>query len=284
MKPKSIFIIATLILAAYLVLKVALGIGIAIPGGPIGTSLLFFAFGLLVCAMYYGKKDALVFFLIVFVTGWLYETCSIMTGFPFGHYYYSDILGPKLGNVPVLIMFMYFGVGVMSWFIAHILLGKYDNKLKGKDFVLISIISAFVMTMWDVTLDPVAATITGEWVWRDGGPYFGVPLVNFLGWFLCVFTFFAIFAAYQFMKKSNPSLVIMKEKSSWLLPIAGYLAVILATPVAAIFGTNYQITSPDGHIWWASDIRWSMILVATYSMLFVVVLALIKFKQHFDED
>ena len=45
----------------------------------------------------YGWKHFVVFFIVTFVVSWSYETLSILTGFPFGHYVYTDQLGPKFG-------------------------------------------------------------------------------------------------------------------------------------------------------------------------------------------
>jgi len=47
-------------------------------------------------------------------------------------------------------------------------------------------IAAFVMVMWDLTFDPRASTIEHQWIWEQGGGYFGVPLTNYLGWFFTV--------------------------------------------------------------------------------------------------
>ena len=38
----------------------------------------------------YGWKHFVVFFIVAFVISWSYETLSILTGFPFGHYDYTD--------------------------------------------------------------------------------------------------------------------------------------------------------------------------------------------------
>jgi uncharacterized membrane protein len=45
------------------------------------------------------------------------------------------------------------------------------------------ILSALWMTAIDLVIDPLAANNLAFWVWRDGGPYFGAPVVNFIGWF-----------------------------------------------------------------------------------------------------
>jgi putative membrane protein len=281
MSPKQIFLISWLLVALYIILKIAMSAGVEIPGGVISALLSFFFLGVLLCVNRYGKKDALIFFVVAFVIGWLYETCSILTGFPFGHYHYSDVMGFKLGFVPVTVMLLYFAMGFMSWSLAHILLGKYDNAINRKELLVIPLLSSFMMVIWDVCMDPLNGTIGQWWVWHDGGPYFGVPLSNFFGWFLFAFTFYLIFAFYQYRKATNPTPEVMTEKTAWLLPIAGYLSAAFAMPLSAIFGKNYLITSPDGHVWWTSDICWSMTLITIFTMFFIVVLALIRLNEYF---
>jgi hypothetical protein len=51
----------------------------------------------------YSLKQFLIFFVIAFVVSNFYENLSILTGFPFGHYHYTEALGPKLFLVPLLI-------------------------------------------------------------------------------------------------------------------------------------------------------------------------------------
>ena len=48
-----------------------------------------------------------------------------------------------------------------------------------------------------ISQDPVWSTVLRGWVWRDGGPWFGVPLSNYLGWYLTVFTIYILFALFQ---------------------------------------------------------------------------------------
>ena len=57
-------------------------------------------------------------------------------------------------------------------------------------------IASFIMVSWDLTIEPMMSTITGSWIWHYGGSYFGVPVSNFLGWYLTVYAFFQSFALY----------------------------------------------------------------------------------------
>ena len=49
--------------------------------------------------------------------------------------------------------------------------------------------SYFTIHMWDIVMDPFMSTISKGSIWKEGGGFFGVPFGNFLGWYLCVYTF-----------------------------------------------------------------------------------------------
>jgi putative membrane protein len=224
----------------------------------------------------YGWMPFVVFFILTFVISWSYETSSILTGFPFGHYVYADKLGPKLWLVPLLIMPAYFSMGYIAWTIGHILLDRFDNQLVGAEVVLVPVLASFVMVMWDLCIDPASSTVTRAWIWRDGGGYFGVPFVNFLGWYLCVFTIYLVFAVYlrhssEWTRETN-----LSERSTWTLPALMYAAVMLPRLIEPVAGDSVQVTSHDGHVWWTGDIHTASALVALFTMLFVTVLALVR--------
>jgi len=120
----------------------------------------------------YGWRHFVIFSIVAFVISWSYETLSILTGFPFGHYVYTDKLGPKLWLVPLLIMPAYFSMGYIAWTLAHVLLDRFDDRLVGAEVFLVPALASFVMVMWDLCIDPASSTISGAWIWRDGGGYF----------------------------------------------------------------------------------------------------------------
>ncbi|MFA5205239.1 MAG: carotenoid biosynthesis protein [Lentisphaeria bacterium] len=59
---------------------------------------------------------------------------------------------------------------------------------------LLAAADAGVVTTMDLYMDPIT-TLRGNWVWADGGAYFGVPVGNFMGWFAVSFVVCAIFRA-----------------------------------------------------------------------------------------
>jgi putative membrane protein len=47
------------------------------------------------------------------------------------------------------------------------------------------LLGAYLLTAWDLVLDPAMAhpgLALNFWVWHAAGPYFGMPVQNFLGW------------------------------------------------------------------------------------------------------
>lgn len=216
----------------------------------------------------YGLKNMLVFFLITWLISHFFEAFSIQTGFPFGHYFYDQLAGPRLFEVPLVIMFAYFGTGYASWMLSNILLDQYAKPLQGKQRFLIPLIATFIMVIWDLCMDPICSTVGSLWVWKEGGAYFGVPISNYLGWFFVVYLVFQSFALYiaKFDRQDAIEKSHLDTKNYWLQIIAIYAIQAFTQWVEAL---GAQIQQP---------IYYSMALVTFFTMFFVVLLALIKVK------
>src|ERR1700687_2588985 len=80
-------------------------------------------FALIHGAMRYRWTGMVAFIVICLVVSNILENTSILTGFPFGHYQYSDALGPKLFLVPLLIGPAYFATGYLAWALSTVLIG-----------------------------------------------------------------------------------------------------------------------------------------------------------------
>ncbi|MCP4137201.1 MAG: carotenoid biosynthesis protein, partial [bacterium] len=121
MNNKRYTVTASCMIVLYAVLQVLLGTsGNAVLNRflPIVMVLLIVGFVVLHGYMRYGIKHLLVFFLITFLISWGYENISVVTGFPFGNYHYTDKLGFKLLYVPLIIMPAYVSTGYLAWMIA----------------------------------------------------------------------------------------------------------------------------------------------------------------------
>jgi putative membrane protein len=158
--------------------------------GDIGFTLVFTAFSLSHAAATLGGRRMAVFFVVTALVSWLFEFYGVSTRAVYGAYHYGDGLGIKVGGVPALIPLAWFMMIYPSWHLGGILLGNLRGGL-GVFLAARSWIAAMVMTMWDTVMDPAMAS-RGAWVWEQGGPYFGVPFQNYLGWLVTTFTVYLL--------------------------------------------------------------------------------------------
>jgi uncharacterized membrane protein len=244
------------------------------------VTLLPFVFVFVHGSLHYRFRDVLVFAAITLVVSNIFENLSILTGFPFGHYYYTDGLGPKLFLVPILIGPAYLGTGYLAWTLARIVLGATDKRLPGRQVWAVPVVASFLMVAWDLSFDPIASTLRQSWIWEQGGSYFGVPLSNFLGWFLTVFVFFQLFALYLRGRSSAPSAAQTLSRGYWLLAVAFYGVIALGTPLNILAQTaNATVADPAGVLWRTQDIYTVTGLVWMFTMLPFTLLSLMKLAE-----
>ena len=129
----------------------------------------------------WGWGKTLRSFAIVGVLSFFAEFIGSTTGIPFGKYHYTDVLQPQLSNVPLLIPLAWMMMLPPAWAISATIL-KQKTKLSNIQFTIhFSLVSALAFTAWDLFLDPQMVG-WNFWVWEIPGQYFGIPLVNYLGW------------------------------------------------------------------------------------------------------
>jgi uncharacterized membrane protein len=170
-------------------------------GGPLGiapgafitplVTLSGFAFALLHAGQREGWNRALRLLALVFGVSLLFESVGVATGWVYGPYHYTDQLGPKfLGLVPYLIPVAWFMMSYPSFVIADRLVPSAWKRWQR--LLSVAAIGGLVMTAWDLVMDPIMVA-SGHWVWDTHGAYFGIPLQNFWGWWLTIFTTFALY-------------------------------------------------------------------------------------------
>ncbi len=160
-----------------------------IPGLTPITTLFGFGFALLHASQRRDWRFALTLFAVSFVVSLTFESVGVATGLVYGPYHYTDKLGAKfLGLVPYIIPAAWFMMMYPSQVIAERLAPRGDGWMRG---LSIAALGGIIMTAWDVVMDPMMVH-GGHWVWEVNGPYFGVPLQNYWGWWLTTFTVFLI--------------------------------------------------------------------------------------------
>jgi uncharacterized membrane protein len=241
------------------------------------VTLLPFVFVFVHGSLNYRFRELLVFAAITLVVSNIFENLSILTGFPFGHYYYTDGLGPKLFLVPILIGPAYLGTGYLAWTLARLLLEATEKRLPGRQVWAVPVLASFLMVAWDLSFDPIASTIHQSWIWLEGGNYFGVPFSNYLGWFLTVFVFFQLFALYLRGRPNASSPAQTLSRGYWLLAVVFYGVIASGTPLNILTQTaNATVADPAGVLWRTRDIYVVTGLAWMFTMLPFTILGLMK--------
>jgi uncharacterized membrane protein len=155
-------------------------------GATVFTCVVWFAFSLVHSTESKGLSRTLLMLGSGFLIALTFEYLGATTGFLFGEYHYTDLLGFKaFGVVPVVIPLAWFMMLYPAWETVRFLL----QKVRFATLITIAL-SAFAMTAWDLSLDPRMVR-DGAWVWPNGGFYFGIPLSNYVGWLVTSATIFA---------------------------------------------------------------------------------------------
>ena len=244
--------------------------------GPPVFNLLLNVFVIMHMLTLYRGRDVVFFYVSTLVISNAFENLSILTGFPFGNYDYTDALGPKIFLVPVLVGASYVGAAYASWVIALAILRQWRRPLTGVSVVVVPAFAAVFMVMWDLTFDPNSSTVRQWWIWRDGGAYFGVPMSNFAGWYLTVFTFMLVFALWLRYTHAQPPVSGEDEvgdRGLWFAAVAVYVAMGIAhTPLQSIAGAE-QVIDGAGQSWNVVAIAQALALVTAFTMFTAGALA-----------
>lgn len=163
-----------------------------------------------------GRRKTAIFFAVATLLPLTAELIGTSTGWPFGPYEYTDLLGSKiLGKVPFTIPLSWFYMGFTAYLLASAITGRL--RLRGRTFWTLAL-GAWLLMAWDLALDPamVRNKVFPFWMWYTHGVYFGMPLQNFVGWWAVGFLFMGISRA--FWRENAPANI-----PAWL-PLGMYLA------------------------------------------------------------
>lgn len=279
---KSLNWITWVLIALYLVYVVTSSLTTVLPASASGwlfvplINLVVIAHGLRM----WKPRQLLGFYVWVFAVSTLIENIGVNTGIPFGNYHYTEILGPQLGVVPIAIGFSYVPAAYFCWVIAVALTGQDRAQLTWATTLTRPIIASVAMVLWDLSLDPLNSTIGKSWIWEDGGAYFGVPIINFVGWFITVITFFVPFSIFLKFKTSGAK--VRSEElpdQFWLQAVLVYVIMGLSRVLMAFTATHEVVIDSSGTAWDAAAIIQSSGLITVFTMWFLAFLTIVVSKQ-----
>jgi putative membrane protein len=233
-------------------------------------------FALVHGSILYGVRGMAAFTAFCLGVGAICESMSLRTGFPFGHYSFTSLMGPKVIQLPVLLVLAYLGIGYCSWVLSLLILGYRNKPLTGARVIALPALASFIMLAWDLSMEAIWSTLDKAWIWRDGGSFYGVPVSNFLGWFFTAYLFYQAFAFYC---RRNPIPPTPSSRSYWRVPILCY--AVCAYGNLLIFRAGlfpHAITDATGRTWLTMDILVACTLVSVLAMGPMALLALHRLR------
>lgn len=204
------------------------------------------------------------FIFVSMLTGFIFEFVGLNYGIVFGGTYKYHGLGPMLYDIPLLVplywaVFIYAGYTISSSFLFWI--GK-DKPRHGQGntilLPLLILLDGLIVTAIDVFMDPLQVRLE-TWVWIEQGSYsyFGVPIGNFVGWFLVTIISTGIFRFFEYFFPKKTATLGM---SVFLISTIGYGAFCLIFLVSAI-----------------SEELFSLALIGLFAMMPITIVNLILF-------
>ena len=145
----------------------------------------------------FGAKTALKFVGLAVCLGWFAEQMGASRGWFFGHYTYTDVLGWRVGDVPVVIPMMWFVLCYTAFVLANLLIWLRPVYLPASKsgLVFMSFLAAALVTAFDLAADPYMVFKLKAWIMtKTDGWWFGETLQGFVGWMGVSFVILFLFS------------------------------------------------------------------------------------------
>jgi putative membrane protein len=184
---------------------------------------LFAVPSLWVLANWLGIKNAAIVILVLGSYALTIESIGLLTGFPYGEFDYSEILGSRLfGVVPWTVAF--------AWTPLILATLAVTNRTLESRFRRI-VTMAILLTLIDLVLDPGAIYLQ-FWKFSAGGVYYNVPWTNFAGWlFSGLIGATLIEILLNFIKPASPAPVQLMISCFYILlfwtAVAGWAGLVI---------------------------------------------------------
>ncbi len=169
------------------------------------TSLVMFPICVHSATRLLGWPATRTFVLLGLSIGWFAEQMGSTDGWFFGRYTYTDVLGPRLGNVPVVIPMMWFVLTYTGYVLANLILWHraIDERGDVSRAAGTSFIAAMIVTAYDLGADPYLVYVMKAWIMeKTDGAWFGETVQGFVGW---TFIGFVILFAFRLLVRRAPA-------------------------------------------------------------------------------
>lgn len=168
-------------------------------------------------------KRAAFFFFLASSIGTIFEYIGLKYGTFFGgNYVYESPI--TLFTVPVDVIlywtiFIYTGYSITNSFLYWLRQRQPSFRVKHVLLLLLEIfLDGIILVSLDLFMDPLMVK-SGAWTWIQKGDYFGIPIGNFIGWFIVTIIVTGTFRLFEYF---YPRKVVIHHKSIFIVPVLFY--------------------------------------------------------------
>ena len=163
-------------------------------------------------SMIWGYANIILFAVVSFIISIGMEIIGTKTGLVFGGKYKFDLNkspGPSFLGIPLVIPLAWSGLIYMSLNFSSHLFSEMINYGQSSNMITATLrlyfsrelfllfLPSLLLVIIDLVFDPIAVD-EKRWKWENPGSYYGVPILNFVGWFITAFLIMWIFSMIQY--------------------------------------------------------------------------------------
>jgi putative membrane protein len=200
----------------------------------VSACLVLFLLTVTSCYHLIGARGTTIALTISILFGWFAEHMGVTRGWFFGGYTYTDVMGAKLGGVPLVVPPMWFSLTYIGSIIANLIVHKspVDHASQKFERFTICLLGAFIVTAYDLAADPYMIHVMKAWVMEEKhGDYFGETVQGFVGWVIVSFIIMFTIRSLNSQKLPKVQPILIRRIDS-MIPVWAYFALMMTFVVA----------------------------------------------------
>lgn len=179
-----------------------------------------------------GVRPALVFVLLALCIGWFAEYMGASRGWFFGDYSYTDVLGPAIGEVPVVVPMMWFALTYMGYILTNLIAWHQPIDRSGHlgELAMLSFLAAMIVTAYDLGMETYMVYVLKAWIMEEtDGAWFGETVQGFFGWITVAFAI--IFSFRLIYRRRQLAPLTIYSRRHVLVPLLIYLGMMVGAMI-----------------------------------------------------
>ena len=176
-----------------------------------------------------GATSAKWLLLLSLTLGGAAEQIGVLTGQPFGPFRYTEVLGPWLGLVPMVVPMMWFALCFAAGVVAQLVLRRRPLALRHDPPGWPILLAAALVTAFDLGAKTYFVHLRKAWIEEDGNgtAWFGLGHQGFIGWAGTAAVILGVHALVAKPPHGQPRIASLPAVWPVYVPLGLYLGALL---------------------------------------------------------